>query len=770
MPLVDRRSNSIVLRIVYDGPPSAGKATNLGYLCERLALTRPGTSDRATASDRSQFLDWLDVTGGWAGGERVRCQIVIVPGQIVLARRRRHILESADAVVFVADARPAAAPETTAALRSLARGLSGRADVPLVLQANKQDLSEAQEPWQLHEALGLAARVPAVAASAAIGDGVVESFLHAVRLAVDHVRALLVAGELGDEAGGAVELRRALDAGAPEAFDELDAVARAADDAIGRSAGGAPAQAPKLTVVTDPAEPDEPEHSDNPPGEAPTRPIRVIRCAPVRTTTTAEARAMIDAAMHATLPVLQSGRIPVPMRSVAIGSLAVNKSIAPPPVPVENSEVAANRDAATRPLRMNRFTPAKAILTGSAATAASTAPTGPIPIPILAPPSAVAAPASAHTAVTVPIPIIASSEGTLADPPVIAGPTTAATLVAVVAVEAHAIEAVTIEPVAIDAITIEREAVEPAPSAAPVVPQEPFICTDDDPTWELPAVDPSPPVVGASLESTILEAIARQDEPTAPIELVPPEAVTAPTAEAAVDAPVGEPAVAAPPVAEAPATNPPAEPRIETAAATHVANGAPAAPQPFQLPPVDLPAGMVWPGVSGRAALAAIAAPARIVERPAPWAPAHAIELACGEGWSAHTSSELVFAELERGKPALFEAVRWQAKLDALTPPGRTYALSPERDRVRLWVLTPAYRTVWAAIEEAFARGDRAAAGRLARIGLAAVDELRARGVAIADLDHIAVDDPSRLLATPWTERSDRLILQLQQLFAAAVL
>jgi hypothetical protein len=95
MPLVDRRSNSIVLRIVYDGPPAAGKTTNLGYLCDKLALTRPGTSERAIASDRTQFLDWLDVTGGWAGGERVRCQLVIVPGQIVLARRRRHILESA---------------------------------------------------------------------------------------------------------------------------------------------------------------------------------------------------------------------------------------------------------------------------------------------------------------------------------------------------------------------------------------------------------------------------------------------------------------------------------------------------------------------------------------------------------------------------------------------------------------------------------------------------------------------------------------------------
>jgi hypothetical protein len=50
------------------------------------------------------------------------------------------------------------------------------------------------------------------------------------------------------------------------------------------------------------------------------------------------------------------------------------------------------------------------------------------------------------------------------------------------------------------------------------------------------------------------------------------------------------------------------------------------------------------------------------------------------------------------------------------------------------------------------------------------VDELRARGLPIADLDHIAIDHPARLLATPWTPRGDRLPAQLQRLFSAAVL
>src|SRR5262245_21248370 len=229
MPLVDRRTNSVVLRIVYDGPPDAGKATNLERLCERQSLSRRATP-HIRGVERMQFFDWLDVTGRAVGSHRVRCQLVTLPRQIELVQRRRHILDSADAVVFVADSRTCAALETDIALRSLSRGLGTRPDVPLVLQANKQDLSKARTPRDLHAALGLATRVPAVGAQATRGAGVLETFLLAVQLAVDHVRALLVAGEPGEhDPAAAAELVSALDADAPEVFRALEAIARTAD-------------------------------------------------------------------------------------------------------------------------------------------------------------------------------------------------------------------------------------------------------------------------------------------------------------------------------------------------------------------------------------------------------------------------------------------------------------------------------------------------------------------------------------------------------------
>lgn len=740
MPVVDRRSKSIVLRIVYDGPPEAGKATNLRQLCTPLALRQRGALTDPADPDRTPLFDWLDVTDGWAGGHRVRCQLAAVPGQIELARRRRHLLDSADAVVFVADARPGAAPETSAALRSLARGLTSR-DVPLLLQANKQDLSGAQLPEPLRDALGLGARVPVIGAEAAVGRGVLETFQLAARLAVEHVRALLVAGEPGGNgANGTAALLRALEADAPDAFDALDAIARAAP----RRTSPPRTSPPLLHAV--PAS----ETADRSASEEPTRPIRVIRCVPVRTTTPDEARAMIGAAMQATPPMPRgTARTAPPPSSARVGLLARGSK----PTAVPASEAAepvnpATSEAATRPIRMNRFTPARAIMTvpgGGAAMArghggAAAMAREPIAIPILAAPT---------------------------EPPV--RPSDSDTLVAIVAVEAQAIEAVTIEPIAIEAITIEREAVDPPPSSAALLASalaEPFLGTDDDPTWELPAVDPSPPVAAGALhQSSVREAIDRQDEPTAPIEVAatPPPIIDAPPADA-------PPAAASPPPATATDSPPPTTATDSPPTATATDSPPTVTAPTYHLPPVDLPAGLVWPGVCGRAALVAITAPARRIDPPAAWAPAHAIELACGEGWSAHTSDELVFPDLSLGEAALFDAVRWHARLAAFAPSGRTYALSPEGDHVRLWVLTPSQRTMWAAIEDAFARDDRGAAGDLARRGLALVDELREQDISITDLDHVAVDEPLRLLATPWTPHSDRLIVQLQHLFAAAVL
>lgn len=580
----------LLLRIVYDGPPDAGKATNLRQLCDDLSLDARGMLDSADGHEHAVYFDWLDFAGSWAGEHRVRCQLVTIRGLPPIARRQQ-LLERADVVVVVADSRSAAAPETVAAVRAICDGLDD--DVPLVIQANKQDLPDAQLPDDVRQALGLSTRVPAIGAQAARGAGVLETFMIAVRAAVDHARAALAPDEDGQPptdpgafARGSqpdlptipLPVPRTLPPAPPlyetlelhELLDELDAIGRAADAAL------------------DLATP---------------------------------------------LPMSVGGRaaLAAPLTSLDLAiSGAVGAPTASPRQPSITTLLA--QAIATRPARFSL------------------------------------------------------------DPE-------------------------------LDLAMWDR-----LPTELDVFP-----VTDTDPTEEVPAV-------GAT-HALPLDL----DDVVEIIEVV----------DLGGSAPLTGPRFAL----------------ASTEPSSCVLLGIPevSGPPAFRLPPIDLPAALMWPSVGGRAALAALTPPVRAGRVPAGWAPAGAIELACGDGWWAHTSPALVFADIELARRALLEAIRWHVRMAHLTPPGRTYALSPQADGVRLWVVTPAHRTLWSALDDAFVQGDRATARDLARRGLEAVDAIRACGAPIGDLDHLAVGEPARLLATPWTPSSDRLTAQLQRLFAAAV-
>ena len=213
MVLLDPESDSVVIRVVYDGPPEAGKTTSVRALAGSLGrpVFTPGQVE-----GRTVYFDWLDYTGGLFEGHRIRCQVVSVPGQATLAPRRRALLLTADVVVFVADSRR----EALDALPGYLQGLSGiLAGVPgppvgLVVQANKRDLAGAApvaEVRRVLDASGL--RVGIVESIAVDAAGVREGFVFAVRLALDRAREQLRTGRLArsrPEVGSGEELLAAL--------------------------------------------------------------------------------------------------------------------------------------------------------------------------------------------------------------------------------------------------------------------------------------------------------------------------------------------------------------------------------------------------------------------------------------------------------------------------------------------------------------------------------------------------------------------------------
>ena len=195
MPIVDEARDNLVVRLVYDGAPLSGKTTTLRTLARGLGVevTTPEEHE-----GRTLFFDWAEYVGGLFDGRQIRCQIVSVPGQRELAERRRTLVESADALIFVADTRAPELPETLRELQALLEW-SRRQDPPIgvVFQANKRDAFNRVPTSTLRSQLGEVAPTTAMVETVATsGDGVRATFLFAVRLALDRVKALAGRGEL----------------------------------------------------------------------------------------------------------------------------------------------------------------------------------------------------------------------------------------------------------------------------------------------------------------------------------------------------------------------------------------------------------------------------------------------------------------------------------------------------------------------------------------------------------------------------------------------
>ncbi len=211
MALFDPVRRRLVTRVVYDGPGFAGKTTNVQVICasfpvqKRTELYTPGS-----LRGRTMFFDWLEIDLGRIGNLPISCQVLSVPGQRARSYRRRPLVKSADVLVFVADARVRAMDENRRCLALTRRYLRERDDwVPMVVQANKQDASDALQPAELAAALRLPKLSPVVAGTANTGRGVRECFNLAVRSALRATQA-----RIDDDGLGAI-------AGTPDTADEL---------------------------------------------------------------------------------------------------------------------------------------------------------------------------------------------------------------------------------------------------------------------------------------------------------------------------------------------------------------------------------------------------------------------------------------------------------------------------------------------------------------------------------------------------------------------
>lgn len=194
MARIDPERTQIVIRLVYDGPAKAGKTTSLRRLAHSLGVEMFSAPEE---EGRTLYFDWLDYVGGLYDGMPIRCQVVSAPGQQVLESRRRLLLKSADAVVFVADSRPQRTADNQRAYATL-QEIAGQEAVPIgiVIQANKRDLPDALSLDDLRDTFGHGLSLAMTEAVAERGEGVRETFVLGIRLALDRVRGLRTDGSL----------------------------------------------------------------------------------------------------------------------------------------------------------------------------------------------------------------------------------------------------------------------------------------------------------------------------------------------------------------------------------------------------------------------------------------------------------------------------------------------------------------------------------------------------------------------------------------------
>jgi signal recognition particle receptor subunit beta len=149
-------------RILYWGIDGAGKRTVLQKVATKLRPDHRGDLvEVPTRFDPSESYTVLPIELGEIGGTRTRIELVAVPGSAEHAPTRKQLLDQVDGIVLVVDSQESRIEENAALLEELQKTLADYArrleELPLVVQYNKRDLSNAYVIDELHRRLGLGA-------------------------------------------------------------------------------------------------------------------------------------------------------------------------------------------------------------------------------------------------------------------------------------------------------------------------------------------------------------------------------------------------------------------------------------------------------------------------------------------------------------------------------------------------------------------------------------------------------------------------------------
>ena len=192
MALVNFAKREVNIKIVYYGPASSGKETNLQFIHQKLNPKQRGKLIRlALEPDTTLFFDFMPVNLGEVKGFKTTFHIYTIPGDIKDDETKKALLKGVDGLVFIADSQQQMMNANAARLKDLEENIRafGRelSDIPLVIQYNKRDLEDLAGIEQLHRALNPGNKM-AIEATAINGKGVLETFTNISKMAMQKIR------------------------------------------------------------------------------------------------------------------------------------------------------------------------------------------------------------------------------------------------------------------------------------------------------------------------------------------------------------------------------------------------------------------------------------------------------------------------------------------------------------------------------------------------------------------------------------------------------
>ncbi len=156
--MIDYASREINCKIVYYGPTSGGKTSNLEFLSKTVSIAEGSKLVSLNRDDdKTMFFDFLPVDFGMVRGFKTTMHLFSVPGQSLYNALRKPVLKSAHGVVFVADSDEDRIEDNLDAFQSLLDNMRNygyeSGAIPIVIQYNKRDLPSTATIQTLQDAL-----------------------------------------------------------------------------------------------------------------------------------------------------------------------------------------------------------------------------------------------------------------------------------------------------------------------------------------------------------------------------------------------------------------------------------------------------------------------------------------------------------------------------------------------------------------------------------------------------------------------------------------